>query len=144
MRGARTAFAVMGFALALSAVSAPLYADDTMPPAAYADQQLADPAKEAAAQALMETLRCLVCQSQSIAESNAPIAGDMRSVVRTRIANGEAPAAIRAWMVARYGAYVTYAPPLTGATWPLFAAPLVLLAVVALALRRRFGGAVRT
>jgi cytochrome c-type biogenesis protein CcmH len=69
-------------------------ADDTMPPAPWAYRQLPDPAQEAKAKALMETLRCLVCQSQSIADSDASIAGDMRSQVRERIAAGEDPEAI--------------------------------------------------
>lgn len=119
---------------------APLRAQDTLPPAPYAYRQLDDPAQEAKAQALMETLRCLKCQSQSIADSDAPMAGDMRSQVRMRIAAGEDPEAIRAWLVERYGDYVSYAPRVTALTWPLFAIPLVLLAVAALLLRRRFGG----
>ena len=109
-----------------------------MPPAPYAYRQLADPAREARAVALMETIRCLVCQSQSIADSDAPIAGDMRSQIRQRIAGGEDPEAIRGWLVQRYGDYVTYAPRVTPVTWPLFAAPLVLLALAGLLLRRRF------
>ena len=116
----------------------PVSANDTMPPAPYAYRQLADPAMEAKATALMETIRCLVCQSQSIADSDAPIAGDMRSQIRQRIAAGEDPEAIRGWLIARYGDYVTYAPRVTPVTWPLFAAPLVLLALAGLLLRRRF------
>jgi cytochrome c-type biogenesis protein CcmH len=118
----------------------PLAAQDTMPPAPYAYRQLDNPAQEAKAQALMETLRCLKCQSQSIADSDAPMAGDMRSQVRMRIAAGEEPEAIRAWLIERYGDYVSYAPRVTALTWPLFAIPVVLLAVAALLLRRRFGG----
>jgi cytochrome c-type biogenesis protein CcmH len=117
----------------------PLAAQDTMPPAPYAYRQLDDPAQEAKAQALMETLRCLKCQSQSIADSDAPMAGDMRSQVRQRIAAGEDPEAIRAWLVERYGDYVSYAPRVTPLTWPLFAIPLVLLVLAAALLRRRFG-----
>ncbi len=116
----------------------PLLADDTMPPAPYAYRQLDDPKLEAKAEALMETLRCLVCQSQSIADSDAPIAGDMRNQVRQRIARGEDPEAIRAWLIQRYGDYVTYAPRVTALTWPLFAAPAFLLALAALLLRKRF------
>ena len=86
----------------------------------------------------METLRCLKCQSQSIADSDAPMAGDMRSQVRTRIAAGEDPEAIRAWLVERYGAYVSYKPAVTSLTWPLFAAPLLLLLLAAFLLRQRF------
>lgn len=117
----------------------PLEAQDTMPPAPYAYRQLDDPALEAKAQALMETLRCLKCQSQSIADSDAPMAGDMRSQVRIRIASGEQPEAIRAWLRERYGDYVSYKPAISASTWPLFAGPLLLLAVIGLLLRRRFG-----
>jgi cytochrome c-type biogenesis protein CcmH len=124
--------------LALPLMLAPLIAQDTMPPAPYAYRQLDDPAQEAKAQALMETLRCLKCQSQSIADSDAPMAGDMRSQVRQRIAAGEDPEAIRAWLIERYGDYVSYAPRVTMLTWPLFALPLMLLALAVALLRRRF------
>ena len=116
----------------------PVVAQDAMPPAPFAYRQLEDPVQEAEAQALMETLRCLKCQSQSIADSDAPMAGDMRHQVRTRIASGEEPEAIRAWLVARYGDYVSYAPTVSGTTWPLFAVPLLLLAVAGAILWRRF------
>lgn len=119
--------------------ASPALAQDTLPPAPYAYRQLDDPALEAKAQDLMETLRCLKCQSQSIADSDAPMAGDMRSQVRQRIAAGEEPEAIRAWLVERYGDYVSYAPRVTSLTWPLFAIPLVLLGIAALLLRKRFG-----
>lgn len=115
----------------------PAMADDSLPPAPYAYRQLADPAQEAKAKRLMETLRCLVCQSQSIADSDAPIAGDMRHQVRVRIAAGEDPEAIRAWLVARYGDYVSYAPQVDRLTWPLFALPVLLLAAAAAVLGRR-------
>lgn len=134
-----SAFAGMAMLLFLALVS-PLAAQDTMPPAPYAYRQLDDPAQEAQAQALMETLRCLKCQSQSIADSDAPMAGDMRSQVRQRIAAGEEPEAIRAWLVERYGDYVSYAPRMTPLTWPLFVLPIVLLALAALLLRCRFLG----
>src|SRR5690349_14165740 len=111
-----------------------------MPPAPYAYRQLDDPVLEAKAQALMETLRCLQCQSQSIADSDAPIAGDMRSQVRQRIAAGEDPEAIRAWLVERYGDYVSYKPEVSATTWPLFAVPVVLLLLAVLIIRRRLRG----
>ena len=114
-----------------------LVAQDSMPPAPYAYRQLDDPAQEAQAQALMETLRCLKCQSQSIADSDAPMAGDMRNQVRERIARGEDPEAIRAWLIERYGDYVSYAPVVNAHTWPLFVVPLLLLMVAALVLWRR-------
>ncbi len=118
--------------------AAPLTAQDSLPPAPYAYRQLDDPALEAKAQGLMETLRCLKCQSQSIADSDAPMAGDMRSQVRQRIQAGEEPEAVRTWLVERYGDYVSYAPRVTTLTWPLFAAPLALLLLAAALLRRRF------
>ena len=126
-------------ALAL-VITAPVLADGTMPPAPYAYRQLDNPAQEAAAKELMETLRCLQCQGQSIADSDAPIAGDMRHEVRERIAAGEDPEAIRAWLIERYGDYVSYAPQVTAKTWPLFAAPLVFLLLAGLLVRRRFTG----
>ena len=119
--------------------AAPLAAQDTMPPAPFAYRQLDDPAQEEKAQALMETVRCLKCQSQSIADSDAPMAGDMRSQIRMRIAAGEDPEAIRAWLVERYGDYVSYSPRITSLTWPLFAIPVALVALAFLLLRRRFG-----
>ena len=122
-------------------LAAPVAAQDSLPPAPYAYQQLDDPALEAEAQALMETLRCLKCQSQSIADSDAPMAGDMRHQVRSRIAAGEDPEAVRAWLVERYGDYVSYKPTVSETTWPLFAIPVVLLLVVAVILRRRLGRA---
>ena len=72
-------------------LAVPAAAQTGVPPAPYAYRQLDDPELEAKAQALMETLRCLKCQSQSIADSDAPMAGDMRHQVRTRIAAGESP-----------------------------------------------------
>ena len=125
----------------LVVLAAPVAAQDLLPPAPYAYQQIEDPALEAKAQALMETLRCLKCQSQSIADSDAPMAGDMRHQVRTRIAAGEDPEQVRAWLVARYGDYVSYKPTVGATTWPLFAIPLVLLALVGLILWRRLGRA---
>ena len=124
--------------LVASALAAPLAAQDTMPPAPYAYTQLEDPAQEAQAKALMETLRCLKCQGQSIADSDASMAGDMRHQVRTRIAAGEAPEQIRGWMIERYGDYVSYKPEMSATTWPLFALPLVLLLVIGLIFRARF------
>ena len=117
----------------------PAAAQDAMPPAPYAYRQLDDPAKEAKAQALMETLRCLKCQSQSIADSDAPMAGDMRHQVRTRIAAGESPEHIRAWLMERYGDYVSYTPQVSATTWPLFAGPALLVVLALLVLRSRIG-----
>ena len=104
-------------------------AGQTVVPAALADTQLANPAQEASAKALMETLRCVVCQGQSIADSDATMAGDMRALVRQRIRAGETPEAIKDWLIGRYGNYITYDPPLDAMTWPLWAAPVILIAL---------------
>ena len=120
------------------ALAIPLAAQQSMPPAPYAYRQLDDPAQEAAAQELMETLRCLTCQSQSIADSDAPMAGDMRHQVRIRIAAGESPGEIRSWLMQRYGDYVSYKPEVSSTTWPLFAIPLLLVLVVGVVLLGRF------
>ena len=103
-------------------------AQDRLPPSPYAYQQLADPAQEARAKALMEELRCLVCQGQSIADSDAPLAGDMRSQVREKIAAGESPDAIRQFLIDRYGNWVTYDPPFGADTAVLYLLPLLALA----------------
>ncbi len=91
--------------------------------------QLPDAQQEAAATELMFKLRCLVCQGQSIADSDVSMAADMRRIVRQKIAAGEQPDAIRDWLIERYGSYVSYDPPLTLATAPLWLAPLALLAL---------------
>ena len=122
----------------LLAVSAPAYADSAMPPAEYAYRQLPDPDQEAKAAALMQTIRCLVCQGQSIADSDAEMAGDMRAMVRRRIEAGESPGDIRRWLVERYGKWVSYAPPVEPVTWPLWAAPVLLVAAGLWLARGRF------
>ncbi|WP_066527021.1 cytochrome c-type biogenesis protein [Erythrobacter sp. CCH5-A1] len=127
------------FALVLAVLALPLAAQDSMPPAPYAYNQLADPALEAKASALMHTLRCLKCQSQSIADSDAPMAGDMRHQVRARILAGESPDQIRRWLIARYGDYVSYEPEVSSTTWPLFAIPVLVILIVAGVLLRRLG-----
>jgi cytochrome c-type biogenesis protein CcmH len=115
----------------------PLFADSNLPPAYWANRQLPDPKQEAAAQALMEQLRCLVCQGQSIADSDAELAGDMRDLVRRRIAAGEKPSAIRGWLIQRYGTWISYKPTAEPAAWPLWLAPLALLLIGAWFIRRR-------
>lgn len=133
------AFISLLAALALMPAFMPLSAQDSLPPAPYAYRQLDDPALEAKAAELMGTLRCLKCQSQSIADSDAPMAGDMRHQVRSRIAAGEEPEHIRAWLVERYGEYVSYAPRITASTWPLFAIPVLLALIFGTMLFRRVG-----
>jgi cytochrome c-type biogenesis protein CcmH len=115
-----------------------LSAQSALPPAKLAYTQLPDAQQEAKARALMQTLRCLVCQGQSIADSDADMAGDMRALVRRRIAAGEQPEQVRAWLIGRYGDYVTYDPPFGPATAALWLAPLLLLAVGAWIARGSF------
>ena len=123
--------------LLLAILAAPLAAQDRMPPAPYAYQQLEDPALEAQARELMETIRCLQCQSQSVGDSDAQIAGDMRHEIRTQIAAGRSPEQVRAWLIERYGDYVSYEPRVTAMTWPLFAIPVLLLLLGVLIVARR-------
>jgi cytochrome c-type biogenesis protein CcmH len=126
----------LAFALALLAAQ-PLFADSNLPPAYWSNRQLPDPKQEAKAQTLMAELRCLVCQGQSIADSDAELAGDMRDLVRRRIAAGEKPSAIRGWLVQRYGSWISYKPTGEPAAWPLWLAPLALLLAGAWLVRRR-------
>ncbi|MCL6730536.1 cytochrome c-type biogenesis protein [Sphingomonas hankyongi] len=121
----------------LALVAIPTFADSNLPPAYWANRQLPDASQEAKAQALMEELRCLVCQGQSIADSDAELAGDMRDLVRRRIAEGETPAHIRAWLIQRYGSWVSYRPTAEAAAWPLWLAPVALLIVGLLLVSRR-------
>jgi len=129
-----TKIAMLSF---LVTIAQPLLADSNLPPAYWSDRQLPDPRQEAQAQALMGELRCLVCQGQSIADSDAELAGDMRDLVRRRIAAGEKPAAIRAWLVQRYGSWISYKPTDEPAAWPLWLAPLALLIAGGWLIRRR-------
>ncbi|HEX7854040.1 MAG TPA: cytochrome c-type biogenesis protein [Sphingobium sp.] len=127
----------------LMALSVPVVvlAQTALPPAPYADTQLEDPALEKKAHDLMLTIRCVTCQSQSIADSNASMASDLRSEIRMRIKGGEDPEAIRRWLIERYGDWISYAPSADPILWPLWAAPILLLlaggALVATRLKRR-------
>jgi cytochrome c-type biogenesis protein CcmH len=126
--------------LALFLLLAPLpaLADSAMPKAAMADTQLPDPKQEAQAKALMESVRCLVCQGQSIADSDAELAADMRAMIRERVQAGEKPEDIRKWLIARYGDWVSYQPVLDAATAPLWLAPLILIGAGLWLARGRF------
>ena len=91
------------------------------------DEVLADPRLEARARALSAELRCLVCQNQSIDDSNAPLARDLRLLVRERLTAGDSDEAVRAFVVQRYGTFVLLRPPVTPSTWLLWATPLLML-----------------
>jgi cytochrome c-type biogenesis protein CcmH len=96
-----------------------------------------DPALEKRAMALSEELRCLVCQNQTIADSNAELAVDLRKQVREQLAQGKSDEQVIGYMVARYGDFVLYRPPVKETTWLLWFGPLLLLVggVVALAFK---------
>jgi cytochrome c-type biogenesis protein CcmH len=117
------------------------------PPAFGADAVPTDQDKVAAARAvkLAEQLRCLVCQNQTIAESNAELAVDLRRQVKEQIAAGKSDAEIVDFMTARYGDFVLYKPPFKATTALLWLGPVLLLAIGALVLlsvvRRRRGPA---
>lgn len=122
----------------LLAMPGPAAADSLLPAARWANVQLPDPAQEREARALMDTIRCLVCAGQSVADSNAEMAGDMRSVIRERILAGETPDQIRAWLISRYGEGISYAPQFDGKTAILFAMPFLLLFAGLWLVRGRF------
>ena len=99
-----------------------------------------DPALDARLKKLEEELRCLVCQNQTLADSNAPLAEDLRREVRELAVSGKSDDDIRAFLVARYGDFVLYEPPVKATTWLLWFGPFLLLAggaLVWLAIVRR-------
>ena len=95
--------------------------------AAAAPAALGDPAQEARAQALEMEIRCVQCQNEPIAQSTADIAGDMRVLVRERIAAGDSDDQIRAFFRQRYGDFVLFRPPWDARTWALWASPFLLI-----------------
>src|SRR3546814_12842623 len=100
----------------LALFASPLAAQDRLPPAPYAYQQLNDPATEDKAKALMETPRCLVCQGPTIADSAATRAGDMQTAVRRKIPAGARPDASRNWRTAPLGTPAIHDTPFDRAT----------------------------
>jgi cytochrome c-type biogenesis protein CcmH len=104
-------------------------------------ERLADPALEARARAISQELRCLVCQNESIDESNAPLAHDLRLLVRKRLVDGDSDRQVLDYIVARYGVFVLLDPPFAPVTWLLWLGPPALLlaagAVLASRARRR-------
>jgi cytochrome c-type biogenesis protein CcmH len=103
-------------------------------PAQQAQPLAEDPALEARVLHIAEELRCLVCQNETIAASNADLAVDLRRQIRTQLQQGRSEAQIREFMVQRYGDFVLYRPPVKSSTWVLWAGPFVLLLVAAGAL----------
>lgn len=113
------------FALLLAAVTAPRAEEPTL-----------DPAQQARYETLIHELRCLVCQNETIADSQAPLAADLRGQVRAQIAAGRSDAEVKRYLTDRYGDFVLYRPPFKAKTWLLWTGPfLVLLIAVFVALR---------
>ena len=104
-------------------LSGSLAAADTGP------ERLANPQLEARAVALQRELRCVVCQGQSLDESNAPLAADLRRLIRAMILKGRTDSQIENYLVARYGDFVLMKPPLEPETWLLWFGPLVVTAI---------------
>jgi len=90
-------------------------------------ERLADPALEARARILSKELRCLVCQNQSIDESNADLAHDLRLLLRQRLVAGDSDHQVLDYLTARYGVFVLLDPPFTPVTWVLWLAPPLLV-----------------
>jgi len=105
----------------------------------YAEVSLSDPVKERKALDLMDSIRCVVCQGQPISGSNADLAGDMRRMIRERIAAGESPEQVRAWLIGRYGDWVSFQPVVRRDTLPLWLVPLLALIGGGWLVRRRIG-----
>jgi cytochrome c-type biogenesis protein CcmH len=104
-------------------------------------EMLKDPALETRARAISKEIRCLVCQNQSIDDSNADLAHDLRVIVRERLTAGDSDQQVKDYLVARYGDFVLLDPPLRTKTLILWGGPAALLllgiAIIALAARRR-------
>lgn len=102
-----------------------------------------DPVLNARYQTLIHEVRCLVCQNETIADSNASLAGDLRREIRRMVAEGKSEQEVLDFLVARYGDFALYNPPVQPTTWALWAAPAVFVVIGAVAfaaiLRRRVG-----
>jgi cytochrome c-type biogenesis protein CcmH len=128
----------------LSAIAAAvaLLTTGTAAHAVEPDEMLNDPALEARAQHISKELRCVVCQNQNIDDSAAPLARDMRLLVRERLSAGDTDEQAKNFLVARYGNFVLLRPPFQPDTWALWLGPFVILAVAgaALVFAARTGG----
>jgi cytochrome c-type biogenesis protein CcmH len=120
----RLASKLAAMALAMSIIAAPVCAIAVQP-----DEVLADPAQEARARALSAQLRCMVCQNQSIDDSDAELARDLRLLVRERIVAGDSDEQVIAYLVDRYGEFVLLKPLFTGRNLMLWATPFAVLLI---------------
>jgi cytochrome c-type biogenesis protein CcmH len=115
------------FLLAAQLAPAPVWAAGAQPEEGTFVAPLADPVLEARAKALQKELRCLVCQGQSIDESNAALATDLRRLIRQQIQGGQSDDDIKSFLVARYGAFVLMKPPVREDTFFLWFGPAMLV-----------------
>jgi cytochrome c-type biogenesis protein CcmH len=113
--------------LSLCFAMALLLATQALTWAVQPNEILSDPALEARARALSAELRCLVCQNESIDESHADLARDLRLLIRERIVQGQSNAEIRAFLVSRYGDFILLNPPFKPTTWLLWLSPVMIL-----------------
>ncbi|HRA78617.1 MAG TPA: cytochrome c-type biogenesis protein CcmH [Burkholderiaceae bacterium] len=126
-------FLFVGVPVPGSAADAPASAPATLAAAAPTDTgMLTTPEQRARYQVLAEQLRCLVCQNQTLADSNAELAADLRRQVETMILAGRSDSEIKSFLVERYGDFVLYRPPMQQNTWLLWIGPFALLVVGAL------------
>ena len=117
----------------LSGLAAALFLSLSAPAfAVQPDEVLKDPAMEARAREISKELRCLVCQNQSIDDSNAPLARDLRVLVRERLVAGDDDSGVLGYITARYGDYVLLRPPFKASTYVLWIGPVVVLLLGAL------------
>lgn len=124
----RRAAALFAAGLLASAAAPAVVSSAWAEPPPAPDRPLADPAQEARARALFGDIRCVVCQHESIADSPAGIAADLRRLVREQIAAGKTDDEIKADLIRRYGDYVLFQPPVRIGTWVLWFGPFALAA----------------
>lgn len=115
-------------ALLLMLMAAGMAAAQVAPPPSTVGETFSDPALESRARHLQRQLRCLVCQGESIDESNATLAADLRRLVREQIAAGKSDQQIQEFLLARYGDFILLKPPVKPYTWLLWLAPFLVLA----------------
>ncbi len=137
----------MGMGRMLAAAATGLLLLTTTAQAVQPDEMLADPALEARARELSQELRCVVCQNQSIDDSNADLARDLRLLVRQRLAVGDSDGQVMDYVVSRYGDFVLLRPPMRPDTYLLWFGPALVLVLGAVAMVlyiRRRGAAAST
>ena len=128
---------LLAFAFALAAiVAAPAGAVEP-------DEMLDDPALEARARALSQEIRCLVCQNEAIDSSNADLARDLRILIRERMVAGDSDDQVKAFLVARFGDYVLFDPPMKLTTYALWFGPVLILLLGGFGVFLFFSGARR-